>query len=110
MFTMMTVIRKRPEVSTEDFRHFMEHEYGPTYVGLRQTKEYIQHFLADVMTDGVEEPIDAIVWISFESQSEMWDALQTESYRKAAELRKAYLRETSIGTHSAVVERTVKLV
>jgi len=30
------------------------------------------------------EPIDAIVWISFESQSEMWVALQTESYRKAS--------------------------
>jgi len=64
MFTMMTVIRKRPEVSTEDFRHFMEQEYGPTYVELRQTREYIQHFLADVMIDGAEEPIDAIVWIS----------------------------------------------
>jgi hypothetical protein len=29
MFTMLTVIRKRPEVSTADFRHFMEVEYGP---------------------------------------------------------------------------------
>ncbi|KAB2390456.1 hypothetical protein F9B16_01080 [Actinomadura montaniterrae] len=28
MFTMLTVIRKRPEVSTEEFRHFMQLEYG----------------------------------------------------------------------------------
>lgn len=34
MLTLMTVIRKRPEVFTEDFRHFMEHEYGPIYAAL----------------------------------------------------------------------------
>jgi hypothetical protein len=110
MFTMMTVIRKRPEVSTEDFRRFMELEYGPTYVGLPATKEYVQYYLADVMTDGMDEPIDAIVRISFESQEEMQKALQAESYRKAHELRKTYMREASVGIHSAIVERTVKMV
>jgi len=110
MLTMLTVIRKRPEVSTEEFRHFMEHEYGPTYVGLPQVKGYVQYFLADVMTDGAEDPIDAIVSISFESPEEMRKALQEESYRKAHELRNAYMRETSVGIHSAVVEHTVKMV
>ncbi|MBB5153314.1 hypothetical protein BJ970_000848 [Saccharopolyspora phatthalungensis] len=71
MFTMMTVIRKRPEVSTEDFRRFMELEYGTSYVELPQTREYVQYYLDDVMTDGAEDPIDAIVHISFESQEEM---------------------------------------
>jgi hypothetical protein len=28
MFTMLTVIRKKPDITTEDFRHFMEVEYG----------------------------------------------------------------------------------
>jgi hypothetical protein len=110
VLTMMTVIRKRPEVSTEDFRRFMEVEYGPTYVGLPETKEYVQYFLSDVMTDGAEEPIDAIVKISFESPEEMRKALRSESYQKAHELRKAYMRETSVGIHSAVVERTVTMV
>jgi hypothetical protein len=35
---MLTVIRKRPEVTTEEFRHFMEVEYGPTYAALPQTR------------------------------------------------------------------------
>jgi hypothetical protein len=42
MLRLMTVIRKRPESSTEDFRRFMELEYGPTYVALPQVKEYVQ--------------------------------------------------------------------
>ncbi|MCU1645248.1 MAG: hypothetical protein JWN03_5523 [Nocardia sp.] len=110
MFTMMTVIRKRPEVSTEDFRRFMELEYGPTYGRLPQTREYVQYYLADVSTDGVEDPIDAIVRISFDSQEEMRKALDTDSYRAAHELRKAYMRATSAGIHPAIVERTVRLV
>lgn len=110
MFTMLTVIRKKPEITTEDFRHFMEVDYGPTYVGLPETREYIQHFLADVMTDGAELPIDAIVQISFDSKEEMQKVLQADSYKKAHEMREKYMRETSIGIHSAVVEKTLKLV
>jgi hypothetical protein len=110
MFTMLTVIRKKPEISTAEFRHFMEVEYGPTYVGLPQTKEYVQYFLSDVMTDGAEPPIDAIVRISFESREEMQNALRAESYKRAHELRKAYLRETSVGIHSAVLDQELRLV
>ncbi|MFG2376506.1 hypothetical protein ACGFY9_34190 [Streptomyces sp. NPDC048504] len=86
----MTVIRKRPEVSTEDFRRFMELEYGPTYVALPQVKEYVQYYLTDLATDTEEEPIDAIVRIGFESEEEM--------------------RDTSAGIHSAVLDRRVQMV
>jgi hypothetical protein len=107
---MLTVIRKRPEVSAEDFRHFMEVEYGPTYARLPQTREYVQYFLSDVMTDGAEEPIDAIVRISFESREQMQEALATDDYKQAHAMRQAYMRETSVGIHSAVVDATVTLV
>jgi hypothetical protein len=63
---MVTVIRKKPDVSTEDFRRFMRYEYGPTYVGLPETRSHTQHYLSDVMTDGAEPTIDAIVEISSE--------------------------------------------
>jgi hypothetical protein len=33
----------------------------PSYVELPQTREYVQYYLDDVMTDGAEDPIDAIV-------------------------------------------------
>jgi uncharacterized protein (DUF1330 family) len=110
MLTLMTVIRKRPEVSTEEFRHFMETEYGPVYAGLPQVREYVQYYLADRAGDQVEEPIDAIVRISFDSEEAMREALATEAYQRAHELRSAYMRNTSVGIHSAVVERQVQLV
>jgi uncharacterized protein (DUF1330 family) len=110
MLTLMTVIRKRPEVSTEEFRRFMESEYGPTYAALPQVREYVQYYLSDRAGDQAEDPIDAIVQISFDSEAAMREALATEEYRKAHELRKAYMRDTSAGIHSAVLERRVQLV
>jgi hypothetical protein len=110
MYTLLTVIRKRPEVTTEEFRHFMEVEYGPTYAALPQTREYVQYYLADLMIDGAEDSIDAIVRISFDSPQQMEEALAAESYKKAGVMREAYVRETSVGIHSAVVEKTVTLV
>jgi hypothetical protein len=110
MLRMMTVIRKRPEVSTEDFRRFMEREYGPTYVALPQVKEYVQYYLTDLAPDGEEDPIDAIVRIGFASEEEMRAALATEAYQQAHELRKAYMRDTSVGIHPAVLDRRIQLV
>ena len=110
MLTLMTVIRKRPEVSTEDFRRFMESEYGPVYAALPQVREYEQYLLSDLARDGAEEPVDASVRISFDSEATMREALATEEYRRAHELRKAYMRDTSLGIHSAVLDRQVRLV
>lgn len=110
MYTLMTVLRKRPEISTEDFRRFMEDDYGPTYVEMPETREYVQFHLDDLATDGAEEPIDAIVRISFESREEMQKALQAESYQRAHELRKQYVQQTSVGIHYAVVASELKLV
>jgi hypothetical protein len=88
----------------------MEHDYGPTYATLPQTREYVQYYLSDVMTDGAEDPIDAIVRISFDSPEQMREALATDAYAKAHALRQAYMRETSVGIHSAVLDKTVTLV
>ncbi len=40
----------------------------------------------------------------------MREALTSESYAKAHELRQAYMLDTSVGVHSAVIDRTLELV
>jgi hypothetical protein len=110
MLTLMTVLRKRPEVTTAEFRRFMETEYGPTYTALPQVREYVQYYLADWAGDEAEDPIDAIVRISFDSEEAMHAALATPEFHRARELREAYLRDTSVGIHSALLEKQVQLV
>ncbi|MCW2527436.1 MAG: hypothetical protein JWM76_2296 [Pseudonocardiales bacterium] len=110
MYTLLTVIRKKQNVSTEEFRRFMEHEYGPTYAGLPETRSYTQYYLDNLATDGAEDPIDAVVQISFDSPEAMATALQADSYTRAAHLRTRYMRDTSVGIHASVVTKIVTLV
>ncbi|MDQ0625951.1 EthD domain-containing protein [Paraburkholderia graminis] len=110
MYTIMTVLRKRPDISTEAFRRFMEFQYGPAYVAMPQTKAYVHYYLSDAAADAAESPIDAIVSISFDSHDAMDCALQSDGYRSAQMTRNAFLLDTSIGVHPAVVDKVVKLV
>jgi hypothetical protein len=110
VFTMMTIIRKRPEVTTESFRRFMSEEYGRTYADLPQTRRYVQYFLDDQARDGAEDPVDAIVEIAFDSREAMVEALRAPSYVAAHEARLAYMRDTSAGIHATVVEQVNTLV
>ena len=80
------------------------------YAGLPQVREYVQYYLADRAGDDAEDPIDAIVRISFDSEATMREVLDTPEYRAAHELRSAFMRDTSIGIHSALLERGVQLV
>lgn len=107
MFTMLTVVRKRPEISTAEFRQFMEFRYGPLNAALPNVREYVQYYLDDVTTDGADDSIDAIVRISFDSQDAMRDALDSDVYRRAHELRGSFMRETPAGIHSGIVDREV---
>ncbi|MEU5083535.1 MULTISPECIES: hypothetical protein [Streptomyces] len=68
----------------------MEHEYGPTCAALPQVREYVEYYLADTVSGSAEEPIDAIVRISCDSQ--FGDA------------------EASTGIHAAVADRQVQPV
>jgi hypothetical protein len=55
------VTRKRPEISTEVFRHFRKVDYGPTYAGIGQVREFEQYRLADLTTDGAKEDGERVV-------------------------------------------------
>lgn len=110
MYELMTVIRKKPDVSTEAFRDFMENQYGIVYAAMPEVRRYVHYYLDDLVGDGIEEPIDAIVNIAFDSRETMQMALSTEAYWDAAQRRSAFIRESSRGIHPALVTKTVRFV
>jgi len=110
MHELMTMIRKRPEVSAADFRRFMKLEYGPTYVAMAEVKRYVQYYLDDLSSGSGAPPVDAIVYIAFGSVEEMKVALATESYANAAGARQAYMLDGPIGIHPTLVAAVKNLV
>jgi len=110
MFTITVVVRKRSDVSTEEFRRIWKEVYGPMYRQLPQVKSYVQYHLNDHRKDDAEEPIDGIVLMSFDSEDAMKEAWNTETYKRAAKVRETIMRETAVGVHVGWVDDIVKIV
>ena len=110
MFTILVTVRKRPEVSTEEFRRVWKEDYGPMYRQMPQVKSYQQYHLCDRRKDDTEDPIDGVTIMSFESEEEMQKAWDTEIYKKAAKIRESIMRETTVGVHVTSVDELIQIV
>lgn len=110
MFTILVVVRKKPEVSTEEFRRIWKEEYGPMYKQFPQVKSYQQYHLADRRKDDAEDPIDGVAIMSFNSEEEMKEAWKTDLYKEAAKIRESIMRETAIGVHVTSVDEIVNIL
>ncbi len=110
MFTILVVIRKKPEISQEEFRRIWMDEYGPLYKQIPQVRSYQQYHLSDRRKDSSEDAIDGVAVMSFDSEEEMQAAWQTEIYKKASKIRESILRETAVGCHVTSVDQLVKII
>lgn len=110
MFTILVTVRKRSEVSSEEFRRVWKEEYGPMYKQMPEVKSYVQYHLTDRRKDDTEDPIDGVAIMSFNSEEEMKKAWDTEVYRKAAKVRESIMRETAVGVHVTSVDELVKII
>jgi len=110
MFTILVVLRKKESVSTEEFRRVWKEEYGPMYRKLPQVKSYTQYHLADRRKDASEDPIDGVAIMSFDSEADMREAWNTDTYRAAAKIRERIMRETAVGVHVTCIDEVVKII
>lgn len=110
MFTITVVVRKKAEVSTEEFRRVWKEVYGPMYRQFPEVKSYVQYHLTDRRKDNTEDPIDGIAIMSFDSEADMRKAWSTEAYKKASKIRESIMRETAVGVHVGFVDEKVEII
>ncbi|MCO4794810.1 MAG: EthD family reductase [Bacteriovoracaceae bacterium] len=110
MFTILVVVRKKEDISIEEFRRVWKEEYGPMYKQMPQVKSYQQFHLTDRRKDDAEDKIDGVAILSFESEEDMNTAWNTEVYKEAAKIRESIMRETSVGVHVTGVDEIVSII
>jgi len=110
MFTILVTVRKRSEVSTDEFRRIWKEEYGPMYRQMPEVKSYQQYHLNDRRKDDTEDPIDGVAIMSFDSEDDMKKAWQTDVYKEAAKIRESIMRETAVGVHVTSVDELVNII
>lgn len=110
MFTILVVVRRKPEVSEADFRRIWKEDYGPMYRQMPEVKSYYQYHLTDRRKDDAEDPIDGVAIMSFASEDEMKKAWASDIYKEAAAIRASIMRETAIGVHVTSVDEVVAII
>jgi uncharacterized protein (TIGR02118 family) len=110
MFTITVVLRRKTEVSTQEFRRIWKEVYGPMYRSIPQVKSYVQYHLNDRRKDETEDPIDGIAIMSFDSEEDMLEAWKTDIYKEAAKIREGIMRETAVGVHVGSVAEKVVII
>ena len=75
-----------------------------------QVKYYKQYHLSDRRKDASEDPIDGAAIMSFDSEADMREAWNTETYKAAAKIRESIMRETAVGVHVTSIDEVVKII
>lgn len=110
MFTLVAIVRKRPEISLDEFRRIWKEVYGPMYRAIPEVKSYEQYHLNDRRKDESEDPIDGFVIMKFDSEQDMQAAWRRPEYAAAAKVRDSIMRETAVGVHATSVHEIVKII
>lgn len=110
MFSILVVVRKKENISTEEFRRIWKEEYGPMYKLMPEVKSYKQFHLSDRRKDDAEDPIDGVTILEFESEAEMQKAWASDIYKKAAKIRESIMRETAVGVHVTSIDELITIV
>ncbi len=110
MFTILVTVRKRSEISTQEFRRIWKEVYGPMYRQMPEVKSYQQYHLSDRRKDDSEDPIDGVAILSFESENDMNEAWKTNIYKEAAKIRESIMRDTAVGVHVTSVDELVTII
>jgi uncharacterized protein (TIGR02118 family) len=110
MFTILVVVRKKENISQEEFRKVWKEDYGPMYRKMPQVRSYYQYHLADRRKDECDDPIDGVAIMSFDSEEDMREAWSSDVYKVAAKVRESIMRETSVGVHVASVDEIVRVI
>ena len=110
MFTLLVMVGKKENVTTEEFRRIWNKEYGVMYRQIPQVKSYRQYHLNDRRKDDSEDPVDGVAILSFDSEQDMLEGWKTDVYKAAAKIREGILRETAVGVHVPSVEEIIKII
>lgn len=110
MFSILVVVRKREDISTEEFRRVWKEVYGPMYKQMPEVKSYQQFHLDDRAKDDSEDPIDGVAILSFDSEEDMKKAWKSDIYKKAANIRESIMRDNAVGVHVTSVNELVNVI
>lgn len=107
MIKRFVILRKKPSMSVEDFRHYWENVHGPLIGKIPGVTKYIQYHVRSDNVDHTEPSIDGIAELWFESEESQVRAWQTPEYQAVVEDEPNLFNETNLFVHPVMTDKVV---
>lgn len=110
MIKRFVVLRRKPGMSIEEFRHYWKNIHGSLIAKIPGLIKYIQYHVRSEQLDNTEEPIDGIAELWFESEESQREAYKTPEYQAVVKDEPNLFAMNSHYVHPVMTEEIVDIL
>ena len=108
MIKRFVILRRKPEMSIKDFRNYWKTVHGPLIAKIPGLLKYIQYHVRSPA--GVNDPIDGIAELWFESEEDQQRAYQTPEYQAVVEDEPNLFQMDNYHIHPVMTDEIVEIL
>jgi uncharacterized protein (TIGR02118 family) len=112
MIKYLSILRKKPSWTEEEFRHHWKNVHGALIAQLPGLMKYTQYHVQSAVLPGVEqvdEPIEGIAELWFESEEALKQAMESPVGQRVTQDAAELLERTNHYDHLLIVKETLEV-
>lgn len=110
MIKRFVILRKKPEMKVKEFWDYWENVHGPLIAKIPGLIKYIQYHVESERLDDVDDPIDGIAELWFESEEAQKEAYQSPEYQAVVDDEPNLFNMNSHYVHPVMTKKIVTVV
>jgi uncharacterized protein (TIGR02118 family) len=110
MIRRFVILRRKPTMSVEEFRHYWENVHGPLIAKIPGLRKYTQHHVHSELLDNMDTPIDGIAELWFDNEEAQKAAYATPEYAAVVADEPNLFEMNSKFVHPVMSEHIVEVV
>ena len=110
MIKRFVVLRRKPDMSVEEFWDYWENTHGLLIANIPGLIKYIQYHVKSERVDKADDPIDGIAELWFESEETQKEAYQSPEYQAVVEDEPNLFKMSSHYVHPVMTKKIVTVV
>ena len=110
MIKRFVILRRKPDMSTEEFWNYWENVHGPLIAKLPGLAKYIQYHVESERLDKVDDPIDGIAELWFESAEAQKISYRSPEYQAVVDDEPNLFNMDSHYVHPLMTKKMVTVI
>lgn len=110
MIRRFVILRKKPSMTTAEFRHYWQHVHGPLIGRIPGLRRYTQFHVRSERLDEQDAEIDGIAELWFDSEEAQRRAYNTPEYAAVVADEPNLFEMNSGSVHPVMTEHVVEIV